>query len=106
MEKKRTNIQKNTIKKTKKTSDEVSVEFSCYAPKAKEVYLVGEFNNWDTHSIPMKQENGKDWKVSIKLTPGRHEYKYLVDGSWVEDVPGVEKVSNSFGTQNLTIHVK
>ena len=105
METKSTNIPKNTIKKTKKASDEVSVQFSYSAPEAKEVYLVGTFNNWDTHSIRMKRENGKDWKVSIKLTPGRHEYKYLVDGAWVEDIPGVEKVPNSFGTQNLTIHV-
>ncbi|UCF86187.1 MAG: hypothetical protein JSV50_11310 [Desulfobacteraceae bacterium] len=66
MEKKRTNIQKNGIKKRKKVSDKVSVEFSYYSTAAKEIYLVGEFNNWDNHSIPMKQENGKDWKVGIK----------------------------------------
>jgi 1,4-alpha-glucan branching enzyme len=89
-----------------KKPDEGSIEFTFNAPEAKNVSLAGDFNNWDNHSLPMKKINGKDWKVAVKLTPGRHEYKYFMDGRWVEDIPGEEKVSNSFGTQNFVIYVK
>lgn len=99
-------VQRNITGKVKKNPDEASVEFTFFAPDAKDVYLVGEFNNWDIHSLPMKKENEKDWKVSIKLSPGRYEYKYFVDGEWTGDVPSLEKIPNSFGTHNLVIYVK
>ena len=82
------------------------VEFSLNAPNAHEVYLVGEFNKWNPHSLPMKHDNGKEWKAHVQLAPGRYEYKYYVDGSWIDDVPGVEKAPNSFGSQNCVMHVK
>jgi len=100
------NVEKNIAGKVKKNPDEASVGFTFYAPDAKDVYLVGEFNNWDIRSLPMKKENEKDWKASIKLSPGRYEYKYFVDGEWAEDAPGVEKVPNSLGTHNFVIYVK
>jgi len=34
---------------------ERKVEFVFRAPDAKEVFLAGDFNGWDTSSIPMKR---------------------------------------------------
>jgi hypothetical protein len=42
----------------------------------------------------------------IKLSPGRYEYKYFVDGAWAEDLPGVDMVPNSLDTCNCIIGVE
>lgn len=99
------NLSKPMEKKADKP-DYKEIEFTFYAPEAKEVFLVGEFNNWDIHSTPMEKKNGKDWKVSLRLPPGRYEYKFFADGRWVENVPSVEKVQNQFGTLNSILYIK
>jgi 1,4-alpha-glucan branching enzyme len=52
--------------------------------KVKEVYLSGTFNNWSTGALPMAR-NGDKWIARVRLNPGRHEYKFIVDGSWRPD---------------------
>jgi 1,4-alpha-glucan branching enzyme len=82
------------------------MEFSLSAPVAKEVFLTGEFNHWDIRSMPMKRGKDGNWKVQTSLAPGRYEYKFVADNHWVEDFPGAELASNSFGTQNLVLRVE
>ncbi len=82
-----------------------SVEFTFHAPEAMEVYLAGEFNQWDTSSLPMKKDREGIWKTAVKLPPGRYEYKFFTDNVWVESVPGVEIVPNAFGTYNFVVWV-
>lgn len=81
------------------------VEFTCYAPKASKVALAGKFNDWNTRSLPMKKNRDGYWKISVKLSPGRYEYKYFIDGAWAQDIAGADKVRNSFGTYNNIIGV-
>ncbi len=97
----RNSIQKEPTKKNGK-----KVEFSLSAPDAKEVFLAGEFNHWDIRSMPMKRGKDGNWKVQTGLSPGRYEYKFVVDNRWVEDLPGVELSANAFGTQNLILRVE
>jgi 1,4-alpha-glucan branching enzyme len=82
------------------------VEFTFRGPEAKEVFLAGEFNNWDTRSLPMKKDKKGVWKMKIKLPPGRYEYKFFADNVWVESLPGAELSSNPFGSQNFIHRVK
>lgn len=81
------------------------VEFTFYAPAARRVSLAGKFNDWNTTSMPMKKDKDGTWRTTVKLMPGRYEYKYFVDGSWAQDVPGAEMVPNAFGTRNCVIGV-
>ena len=83
-----------------------AVEFSCPAPEAKQVFLVGEFNNWDTQSLPLRRDKSGVWNIKINLPPGRYEYKFFADNAWVENLPGAELSSNPFGTQNFVTWVK
>ena len=103
---KRINTQKPLSRQEKQKTAEVSVDFIFHSPEAKQVYLVGEFNNWESHSIPMWKRNEKEWKATLQLNPGRYEYKYLADGTWIENIPGIESVQNSLGTNNLIISVQ
>jgi 1,4-alpha-glucan branching enzyme len=76
------------------------VRFQFPAPEVKEVYLTGDFNDWNTKSHPMKKDKNGDWEISISLQPGRYEYRFFVDGIWQNDTCGEGFVANSFGTLN------
>ena len=56
---------------------------------AKTVALSGSFNNWDGKGVRcIKTKDG--WKVTQKLPPGKHYYKFIIDGhNWIID-PGNE----------------
>ncbi len=83
-----------------------SVEFKLYSPSAKKVALVGSFTNWDAKKISAKKDSKGNWIAKTSLKPGRHEYKFIVDGSWVNDPSCRSCVLNSFGTHNCVIDVK
>ena len=51
---------------------------------AKQVILSGSFNNWDIAKIPM-QKSDDGWYTEIPLPPGKHYYKFIVDGKWKVD---------------------
>ena len=82
------------------------IEFKFYAPQAKKVSLAGSFNNWDTKKSLAKKDSRGNWTAKVNLKPGRHEYKFFVDGSWLNDSNCNSCVKNSFGTQNCTLEVK
>jgi len=62
--------------------------FALWAPGAREVRLVGDFNGWDRTTLPMarRPETGV-WEIAVPgVVPG-HRYKYVVagsDGSWTD----------------------
>jgi 1,4-alpha-glucan branching enzyme len=80
--------------------------FHLEAPEASEVYLVGDFNNWDKQKHPMKREENGIWKKITVLLPGRYEYKFLVDGRWQNDTGSSQLCRNRYGTQNNVIEVR
>jgi len=86
--------------KTKTKTLLKKVQFEFLAPAAQEVYLAGDFNNWDTSASPMKKDKKGIWKTALPLKPGRYEYRFLVDGNWENDPSCCDCVPNEFGTQN------
>ena len=96
----------------KKTNTK-SVEFSCHAPTAKVVFVAGTFNDWKPDVMPLHNHlpNSK-WVGTLALPPGRHEYKFVVDGQWCcepgtpdESRDDVNCCANSFGTMNRVLEV-
>jgi 1,4-alpha-glucan branching enzyme len=80
------------------------VYFSLYAPDAREVYLVGSFNNWDPTSLTMKMDKKGQWKKTLTLQKGDYEYRYIIDGTWFTD-PKKEKCPNPFGDENNVLKI-
>jgi len=76
------------------------VIFEFFAPQAQEVVLAGDFNNWDITSLPMKKDRKGNWKISVPLSPGKHEYLFWVDGFWQGDPKAEDRVPNPFGGWN------
>lgn len=53
--------------------------FCVWAPNAREVYLVGDFNSWDEVNIPLKNINGSGiWNVCIENAREFDTYKYRI----------------------------
>jgi len=94
-------------KKQKKKTQKGRITFKLQAPGAKEAILVGDFNSWDVKKHKMKRDNKGRWSKIVTLTPGRYEYKFLVDGEWQNDPENEQVVPNSFGTLNnrLTVEI-
>ena len=91
--------------KSKQETRRRRLTLSLKAPRAKEVILVGDFNNWNAKVHPMKKDKKGVWTRTLMLFPGNYEYKLLVDGQWQND-PGNDQVcSNCFGTQNNILSV-
>jgi len=81
-------------------------EFKLYAPEAKKVSIAGTFNNWDTKKHTAKKDTKGNWSVKLNLKPGRHEYKFVVDGNWVNDPSCTNCVPNGMGGCNCTVDIK
>ena len=76
------------------------VTFSFESSDAKEVILMGDFNNWNANKHPMKSNGNGMWNKSVMIPPGRYEYKFLVDRQWEEDPQNDQTRLNCFGTYN------
>ena len=56
------------------------VNFVCSVPKARQVTIAGDFNQWDRTSHPMKRQPDGAWAIQLQLTHGHHQYVFYVDG--------------------------
>ncbi|MFU8842779.1 MAG: glycogen-binding domain-containing protein [Bacteroidales bacterium] len=71
-------------------------------PDAQKVYLSGSFNQWSTMQLPM-QRTGLGWTACISLPPGKHLYKFIVDGRWMTDPDNKLKERDGQRGQNSVI---
>lgn len=56
------------------------VNFVCLAPGAKQVCLVGDFNNWDPATHRMQRQPDGAWLLQVALHHGHHHYRFLING--------------------------
>ncbi|MBL7805165.1 MAG: hypothetical protein JNL02_15605 [Saprospiraceae bacterium] len=70
----------------------------------KRVLLSGSFNNWDEKNYRMRRVDG-GWEMRLPLPPGVYEYKFIVDGEWMEDPANREKKVNQYHTYNSVLRV-
>ena len=73
------------------------VNFRCLAPQAKEVYLVGDFNQWNPSTHPMKRQVDGTWAIQVQLPHGYQHYRYLVDGTPTLDPRAYGTARDDFG---------
>jgi 1,4-alpha-glucan branching enzyme len=73
------------------------VRFGYFQPQAREVFLVGSFNNWNTAVTPMQRDEFGDWSVELELPAGQHHYRLWVDGAWRDDPSAQQTALNPLG---------
>lgn len=81
------------------------ITFSLEYPGAKQVYVAGDFNNWNTSSHPMNKTGNGSWNKSLLLHEGSYEYKFLVDDQWEIDPNNERACENCFGSRNNIVRV-
>jgi 1,4-alpha-glucan branching enzyme len=83
------------------------VRFVLVAPGASSVALAGDFNRWDVNADQLRPVGGDGvWSASVPLTPGRHEYAFVIDGThWVADPAAAATLADEFGGQSSIVTV-
>lgn len=62
------------------------VTFTVPAEEANKVAVVGNFNEWNEKSTPLKKLKNGSFKGTIDLESGKsHEFRYLIDGAYLND---------------------
>ena len=60
------------------------------APAVTSVVVPGSFNEptvWDpSNAAYAMTQNGNTWSLTVELEPGTYEYKYYINGAWVENM--------------------
>ncbi|RXK57829.1 hypothetical protein ESA94_20125 [Lacibacter luteus] len=69
---------------------------------AKQVCIAGDFNNWSPNGFLMRRE-GDEWVVEQHLLPGKHVYKFVIDGKWYIDAANELREPNEFGEENSVL---
>lgn len=82
--------------------------FMLIAPGARQVALVGDFNDWDQGATPLVRVAGNGmWTVEVPLEAGRYAYAFLVDGQhWVADPGAPRAVGDDFGRPSSVVTVR
>lgn len=86
-----------------KTSREQT--FSLHAPDAASVQLVGDFTHWQEEPINLKRDSNGTWRTAIRLKPGKHHYRFLVNSQWQDDPACPIRVASPFGSENMVREV-
>jgi hypothetical protein len=78
-----------------------AVKFVLIAPQASRVSVVGDFNGWDTGAAPAERQADGSWVAFVNLTPGRHVYAFVLDGShFVPDPSAPIAPDDGYGQRN------
>jgi len=60
--------------------DPKPVSFICQAHQARQVCIMGDFNDWDSNSHPMTRQLDGAWRIELPLNHGHHHYLFVIDG--------------------------
>ncbi|HXE42114.1 MAG TPA: glycogen-binding domain-containing protein, partial [Candidatus Baltobacteraceae bacterium] len=63
--------------------------------------LVGDFTQWQQRPINLQKEADGIWKATVILSPGVHQYRFVVDGQWCDDPACTQRSPNPFGGENM-----
>lgn len=84
-----------------------AVVFVSLYPRAEKVQIAGDFNNWQPEKTEMEKVGQSGvWQAKMKLPPGRHRYRIVVDGKWQQDPYNETTEPNPFGELNSIVEVK
>jgi len=75
-------------------------------PDAGSVFIAGSFNAWSPDADALTLGDDGLWTITLELAPGEYEYKFVVDGTWIEDPANPEFISDPYGGKNSVLTVE
>lgn len=83
---------------------DTGVEFVQPGALGKRVAIAGKFSHWQPVELTLNPATGVH-ALRLQLTPGRHEYRLVVDGHWIADPYNTDWVLNEFGEPHSIVEV-
>jgi len=82
------------------------VLFKLSAEPGSKIFVAGTFNNWNPTDLPLKDNprNG-DYRASVPLGTGKHQYKFVINGKWCKDPGCKEAAPDGYGAMNSVVSV-
>jgi Glycogen recognition site of AMP-activated protein kinase len=71
--------------------------------KANKVMLAGTFNKWNPDDLPMMRTDS-GWIALVKLSPGKHWYKFITDDNWTIDSDNLLNENDGRGNTNSVFY--
>lgn len=97
------------IKKTySKTNRACRVTFKLPSDvEARTAHLIGDFNQWDKDSHPMKILKDRSFSITLSVKPGsNYRFRYLLDSTrWENDWEADGYVANDYGSEDSFVEV-
>ncbi len=84
---------------------QAGVRFEADFPAAAAVRISGSFCDWSDKGLPLNRREDGLWECHLDLVEGEHEYRFIVDGSWIPDPHNSQTVPNEFGGANSKVVV-
>jgi 1,4-alpha-glucan branching enzyme len=92
-------MDKTVTKTTKKR-----ITFEVKAEPGSEVYVAGDFNNWEpTKKLKSKNKDGIFTGTLLLDRDTQYEYKFIINGKWSVDPNCDEWVPNALGSLNSVL---
>jgi len=85
--------------------EEQEVILKYFSPLAKEVKAAGNFNGWNPDATSLQNTGAGEWFVRLMLRSGQYEYRFVVDGQWIEDPEALQRTANPHGGFNSVLAV-
>lgn len=82
----------------------VTFTFDPQGKKVKKVQLAGQINDWNPNATNLAFD-GKLFKVTMLLNPGKYHYQVVVDGKWMLDPANPVFEDNGMGGYNSVLVV-
>ena len=80
------------------------VTFSLEAKQANNVAVIGSFNEWNSEATPLKKLKNGTFKGTVDLeSSNSYEFRYLVDGTYVNDQEADGLIWNDFASAENTV---
>lgn len=90
------------VRKSKKLP--VAFTFDPEGKKVKSVQLAGQINDWNPNATSLTFD-GKVFRTTLLLNPGKYHYQVVVNGKWMLDPANPLKEDNGMGGQNSVVEV-
>ncbi len=86
----------------------VARRFSIESLKARQVSLVGDFNQWNPQRHRLHRDGRTArWYITVQLPAGLHKYAFIVDDSvWTTDPSALRTVDRDFGVTSSLVLVQ
>jgi chromosome partitioning protein len=84
---------------------QAGVRFEADFPQARTVRITGSFCDWSAKGLPLNKREDGLWECHLDLAKGEHQYRFIIDGTWLPDPHNSQTVPNEFGGANSLVVV-